>query len=156
MSSTTTVAAAVIDHLHEGLGSHCRVRVGALGSCRRRLCPRSHLRWEVLGAAAAAILDAIRNIVNSSERRGVFGWQPRGRHPEGRLALSAVGSHGGGGSSGDSGGAWPLSSLSLWLSSPSPPSPWRSGGGEGRLQPATTGTTAGGEGGIGSSEEAWG
>jgi hypothetical protein len=136
---TTTVAAVVIDHLREDLGSHCHrryrwpyprreawepapplpsvaggsgaavlnaihvgglgspyrrhytrphprregsepaataaaaildaIRVGGLVSRRRRLCPRLDPRWEVSGAAATAILDAIRNIVNSS---GIF------------------------------------------------------------------------------------
>lgn len=39
---------------------------------------------------------------------------------------------------------------------PSPPSPQRSSGGEGRLWPVTTGTMAGGEGGVSGGGEAWG
>ncbi|BAD73421.1 hypothetical protein [Oryza sativa Japonica Group] len=80
MSSTTTVAAAVIDHLREGLGSHCRqsvtaivgpIRGGRVGSCRRRcrlwqepqpplsLTPSA---WERSGATVAvSVLDRIRN-----------------------------------------------------------------------------------------------
>uniref|UniRef100_A0A0E0AAA0 Uncharacterized protein n=1 Tax=Oryza glumipatula TaxID=40148 RepID=A0A0E0AAA0_9ORYZ len=90
-----------------------------------------------------------------AEGRGIFGRQPRGRRPEGRVVSSAVGRHGGNGSGSGRRRRRQRRRVAP-LPTHSPPSPWRFGGGKGRLRPATTGTMAGGEGGVSGGGEAFG